>query len=249
MSTKPTNDDFRTRRTEGRFYVGMGMVSIAVVAVGFGPTILDPTNRKAPISIAVALHGAVFFAWLLLFIAQTSLVANRRIHLHRRLGWLGLVLAVVMVVTGCTTAVAMARRGFDLSGELHAEKDPLGLMVFQLGDLLAFSILLTAAVIYRRRPAVHKRLMYLATVGTLLAAPLTHIIGRSEFLRGLPDAIILVPLVLLYFSHAIHDRLTRGRIHPISLWVPIALFLWGNLRAALVNPSDPWRKFAAWLAS
>jgi len=247
MSTPNVSIEKTAPRREGRFYLGMGFVALAVVAVGFGPTILDPSHRTAPVTGAVMLHGAVFLAWLLLYITQTALVANRRIKFHRTLGWIGLILAVLMVFTGCSTAVALARRGFDLSGELHIENDPHGLLVFQLGDLLSFSILVTAAVVYRRRPDVHKRFMVLAVVGSLLAAPITHIIGRSDFLRSLPPAIILIPLVPLYFSCAVHDLMTRGRIHPVSLWVAIALFVWGNVRAALINPSEPWRAFVAWL--
>jgi hypothetical protein len=36
-------------------------------------------------------------------------------------------------------------------------------------------------------------------------------------------------------------------VHPVSLWVGVALFLWTNLRAAVINPSPAWRQFARWL--
>ena len=48
-------------------------------------------------------------------------------------------------------------------------------------------------------------------------------------LRDIKAPIILIPLVMLYFAGAVHDRLSRGRIHPVSLWVPIALFVWANV--------------------
>ena len=66
-------------------------------------------------------------------------------------------------------------------------------------------------------------------------------------LRDIKAPIILIPLVMLYFAGAVHDRLSRGRIHPVSLWVPIALFVWANVRAAIIGPSDTWHQFAAWL--
>src|SRR5690349_763028 len=55
--------------------------------------------------------------------------------------------------------------------------------VFQIGDLVSFALLVAVAVWQRHRPAVHKRLMVLATVGGLMPAALTHLIGHSPALR------------------------------------------------------------------
>jgi hypothetical protein len=77
-------------------------------------------------------------------------------------------------------------------------------------------------------------------------SPLAHIIGQIPQHQGIPP-IILVPLVMLYSSHAVYDRITLGRVHPVSLWVPIAMFIWANLRAITIAPSATWHEFAAWL--
>lgn len=239
-----------TRRMEGRFYIAMALAAVAIAIAGFGPAAIDTDVRKAPLTLALAAHGVVFGAWLLLFLTQTLLIPKGRIALHRRLGCAGAVLAVLMVVSGYFTATAMARRGYDLSGDLVATvDDALTILVFQLGDLLSFGILVGLAVWYRHRSEVHKRLMLLATVGTLMPAPLAHIIGHSPFLREIKAPIILIPLVVLLFAPAVHDRLSRGRIHPVSLWVALALLVWANLRAAVIGPSDAWHQFAAWLTA
>jgi hypothetical protein len=249
MITETTALEPRTpRRAEGRFYFGMAMVAVVIAMAGFGPAAVDTASRRAPLTLAVAAHGAVFGAWLLLFLTQAILVPKGRIDVHRQLGYAGVVLAVLMVISGYTTAVAMARRGYDLSGDLiQATSDPLALLVFQLGDLVSFSVLVGVAVWYRHRSDIHKRLMLLATLGALMPAALAHIIGHSPVLREIRAPIILIHLIMLLFAGAVHDRLSRGRIHPVSLWVPIALFIWANLRAAVIGPSDAWHKFAAWL--
>jgi hypothetical protein len=59
-------------------------------------------------------HGVVFGAWLLLFLTQTVLVPKGRIAAHRLLGYAGIMLAVLMVVSGYFAAIAMTRRGCDL---------------------------------------------------------------------------------------------------------------------------------------
>ena len=79
-----------------------------------------------------------------------------------------------------------------------------------------------------------------------MRAPLAHVLGHVPALRD-KGPIILVPLVMLYVSHAVYDRLSLGRIHPVSLWGAVALFVWANLRAALIGPSAAWHQFGAWL--
>ena len=225
----------------------MAVLAFALVIAGFGPAMVNTSGRKAPLSLTVSLHAGIFTAWLVLFLVQAWLIRARNVKAHRRLGYVAAALAVLMIITGYIAAIAMARRGFDLSGDLRSERDPHGQLVFQLGDLLSFGVLVGLGVVYRRRPEIHKRLMLLATVGSLMAAPLAHLIGHTASLRDLPGAIVLFPLVLLYSAHAIYDRFNGGRIHPVSLWGAIALFVWANLRAAVIGPSPAWRKFVSWL--
>ncbi len=169
-----------------------------------------------------------------------------KIGVHRRLGYMSVLLAVLMIVTGYTTAIAMARRGFDLSGDLNITADPLFPLVFQLGDLMVFAFLVALGVVYRRRADVHKRLMFFAIVGGLMSAPLAHVIGHIPALRD-KGVLILVPFTMLLASHAIYDRLARGRIHPISLWGALAIFIWSNIRAVFIGPTAAWHQFAGWL--
>jgi hypothetical protein len=89
--------------------------------------------------------------------------------------------------------------------------------------------------------------MLLATVGTLTPAALTHIWGHSAVLREIKAPIILIPLIPLLFAGAVHDRLSRGRIHPVSVWVALVLLVWTPLRVVAIGPSEGWHQFAAWL--
>jgi hypothetical protein len=236
------------RRGEGWFYIGMALTASATAIAGFGPGIVDPALRKAPLTWSVGLHGVIFSGWLALFLVQALLVFHRRIAIHRALGCAGAALAAVMLVSGYSTAIGMARRGYDLSGDLIGDSgDPLMVLVFQLGDLLCFGVLVTLGILFRQRRDAHKRLMLLATVGGLMPAALSHIIGHSPFLRSFHPAIILIPYTAFLFAGAIHDRLSRGRIHPISLWGALAVWLWSNVRAAVIGPSNEWREFATWL--
>jgi hypothetical protein len=61
--------------------------------------------------------------------------------------------------------------------------------------------------------------------------------------------VILLPLAVLYLSSAIHDRLTLGRMHPVSKWVGLSLLVFAMLRGAVIGPSATWHQFASWLIS
>src|SRR5450631_2047473 len=105
-------------RPAGRwFYVGMALMMIATSIAGFLPAIIDPATRRAPLTPLAEVHGIVFFMWLLLYLAQSLLIANRRVDLHRRLGLAGVGLLAVMIPLGFTATTAMVRQGFDLSGD------------------------------------------------------------------------------------------------------------------------------------
>src|SRR5215207_3987147 len=228
----PPSPRVAARRHDNRFYTGMGIVAFAVAMIGFSDSLTGAATGSKTFTRLVHFHGALFGSWLVFFILQARLVATGRIAIHRRLGVLGAVLALSMLVVGYRTAIAAARHGYDLD----RRNDPLGFMIFPLGDLLSFAILVGAALWFRKRPMAHKRLMLMATVGAMLNA-----------LFAITAPIILVPMLLLLFASAVYDKLTLGRIHPVSLWVAIALFVWGNLRAAAIRPSAAWHSLAGWL--
>jgi hypothetical protein len=140
----------------------------------------------------------------------------------------------------------VARRGFDLSGDLHIEADPLRGLVNPLGDLVTFGTLTATGFGYRHRGDIHKRLMLLATVGGLTPAPLAHLIGHSPLLREM-GPIIDVPIALFLFASATYDRVALGRMHPVSLWGAVMIFFWDLLRNIVIAPSAAWHHFAEWL--
>jgi hypothetical protein len=45
----------------------------------------------------------------------------------------------------------------------------------------------------------------------------------------------------------IHDRLTSGRIHPVSLWGAILIFAVLTVFFLVIAPTPAWRDFAEWL--
>lgn len=93
------------------FYTGMAIACIITVFVGFAPSYyLKGQFGAAPLTPLVHLHGLIFTSWIVLFFAQTVLIASHRIETHRRLGVAGAVLGALLVVVGLATALGFARR-------------------------------------------------------------------------------------------------------------------------------------------
>ena len=227
------------RARDHRFFTAMAAVCATVVFVGFAPTYyLRSFSDRPPLPPLVHLHAAVSTGWILLFLTQTSLVAARRVEVHRRLGIAGALLACVVLVVGWLTAIDGARRGVAPPG---APPQP-GFLAIPLGTILSFAVLAAAGLWNRRRSATHKRFMLLATI-----AILTPALARYRF-YGIGDGpltAILGTLALIAVC-LIYDRRAHGRVHPAFAWG--GAFLTATLigRFALAA-TDTWRAVGAWL--
>ena len=223
------------------FYGGMGVLLAAITLVGFGPTFyfrwwFGPTatvTGTTTLSPLTYFHGALFSAWVVLFIVQTSLIAARRVALHRRLGVAGAVLAALMVVVGLSTAFAAAGRGAAPPGI-----DSLTFLVVPVFDMLLFAAFVTAAVVRRRDKEAHKRLMLLGYLAIIPAST-----------ARLPGLLPYGPLLFfglaygLSFLGAGYDYWSRGRVSRVYWWgIPI-LLLSVPIRLAL-STTGAWRSFA-----
>src|SRR5262249_12470735 len=92
----------RQQRVDRWFYINVALLMILLNFVAFGPSILNPSGRRVPLPFTplVTAHAIVSVAWLLLFLMQATLIATKRIAVHRRLGMVGPALAAVFVVLG-----------------------------------------------------------------------------------------------------------------------------------------------------
>jgi hypothetical protein len=232
--------------SEPPFATALALAMIVVACAGFLPSILHTAGRRAPLSPLAAAHGIVFFAWLVVFLVQARLVATRHIALHRRVGLAAAFVLALMVPLAYENTVSMVRRGFDLSGDLHIDHDPIYESVFPFGDLLTFTLLVATAIAYRRRPEVHKRFMLFGNIA-LMGAPLAHFIGHVARLAAMPAAIIVVPISLFLLSVVAREYLHTRKVHPLTLALAAAMLISGPLRAGLIGPSATWHRFASWL--
>lgn len=223
------------RRRSHRFSVGMAVVFLAVVFIGFGPTYYWGQFLGAPhLQGLVHAHALIATCWCLLFLTQATLIATHRTRIHRKLGIAATVLAAALVISGYLAAVNSARLGHGPPGRNHVQ-----FLAIPLGSLLMFSLFFVIGFWKRTDREVHKRCMVLATIGLMSAAFAR--IGNQVGHPGLPALFagtLLIVLLALGW-----DWWATGRVHPVLLWGGLLLVLWQPLRAA-ISRTPAWMTFS-----
>jgi hypothetical protein len=222
-----------------RLYLGSAVAIPIIVFIGFARSYYLKGFFDTPAlpGLLVHLHGIVMTSWVVLFVAQVSLVGARRTRQHQRLGTLGGVLAALVVLVGVATAISAARRGASSGPEI------LRFLAIPLADMLIFAILIGTALYFRRRMETHKRLMLLGALSLVSAAiariPLHFIaVGGPLVFLGLTDLCVLACVVF--------DIVRNRRLHPAFLWGTLLLVVSQPLRLMLAG-TDTWMRFAGWL--
>ncbi|MGE5465611.1 MAG: hypothetical protein ACM3RQ_00395 [Methanocella sp.] len=230
----------RQHPAERRFFTGMTLAILATVFVGFGRSFyLRPLFPEwpSPAEPIFYVHGLVFTAWIVLLVAQASLVAGGRTDLHRRIGPYGAVLAIAMVVLGTLGALIAARRA---TGFVGVPVPPLQFLAIPFFDMVLFSAFVALGIARRRNPQSHKRWMLLATIEMTTAA-----IARWPGVLPLGPLAFFALTDLFLVALVIWDLRSRGRLHPVTLWGGLAMILSQPLRLA-VSGTEPWLAFARW---
>ena len=220
------------RRPAPRFYRHVAIACAVVVVVGFGPSFyFKPIVAAPPLDWLRVLHGLVFTAWIGLFVAQPTLVAQGRTDIHRRLGFAGAALAAGMVALGLVTAIEAAHRG----------ATPLTHLAIPFFAIATFAGLVGAAVSLRRNAEAHKRLMLMATVVILGAA-----FARLPLTAAQVPPVFFVLTDLFLLVGVAYDLRTRGRVHPAYVWGGLFILASQPLQLAVMD-TEAWLGFARWL--
>jgi hypothetical protein len=231
------------------FYLVMVALAWLGILKGFGGEIADHVAKHKPaFALIVHVHAVVFVSWLVLFTVQILLIRTKRLSVHKRLGFALVWLAGLMAILGPATALTVQHRAM-----ADPNADPAFLSV-QFTDILAFVGLTTAAILLRKSPAYHKRLVLLGTL----------YITDAGFARWLADhwinllgfgywpfwiALYSSPNLLVLLAGA-YDLVTRRRLH-VAYVLGVAWIFAVQMLALSLYFSHAWltcakRIIAAW---
>jgi hypothetical protein len=246
--------DARPRARRGRLFLWLAIACAAVAIGGFMPSYwLQLAPRTFTGQPLLHMHGIACTAWVLFLISQAWLVSQGRLRNHRNWGLAGISLASVVVLLGIATAI------IGLEERLaHGFGDAArSFLVTPMSAILRFAVFTGAAIACVHRPEWHKRLMIVGTVALIEAAgarvALLMAVGTGPGVR--PSTLPLPPpampvivgllLQLLIVAGMIHDKRTRGSVHPawiVGLVASVAVIL---LKEP-ISTTPAWLAFAQW---
>lgn len=127
-----------------------------------------------PIKWLLIVHGVAMTAWVALLVYQSILIVRRQPLKHMKTGMIGAGLAALIFVSGLwlsVKAMQMLPPGMTIWGMTARQ-----FFVVPSVSMLLFGAMVGAAIVFRRRPEIHKPMMLFATVDALGAAS-----GRADF--------------------------------------------------------------------
>jgi len=230
-------------------WVFMSALFIVTVLVGFIPDSIVKigaveAGARPPFPPILHVHAVLMGSWLLLLLAQATLMATGHSAWHKQLGMASFGLAPAIVVAGFILVPTIYHMNWAAAQGAPAAKAAAihGRLVFLTNILLVqlragflFPICVAIALWARRPdPGLHKRMMFLATL-----VPMAASIQRMEWLPttlpGSPLALSLYALVVisplflwdLYRLRSVH----RAYLIWLALFVPTGLvvqLLWNS---------------------
>lgn len=220
----------------GPYFVGLLLTAF----VAFWPSYLSQLGEN---SAYTHVHAVLATLWILMLIAQPTLIRKRRRDVHRTLGRISYGLAPLVVVSIVLLAHS---RIADLSVDAFQGQTYFLYLQTSLAALFAGSYAM--AIRHRGDMALHARFM-ICTGFTLVDPVVIRLMGlmdlsitwnRQWFTFGLTDAIILA---LIFFDRGSR----RGRW---VLLVMLPLFVLSQLPALLdMTGAVWWQAFARWFAA
>lgn len=235
---------------ENGFYRRLGIGLAIFALLGFATANLGGFTDVTVMPRATHAHALVMTGWVALFVVQNILGAGANLSLHRKLGWAGVILAGLVVITGIAAQLATIAAGRvpGLFGNGY---------FFALGfvNLTLFSAFVIAAVINRKRTDWHRRLMlgsFIILLEPVLGRVLLVITGLAGMdsspgaeapPRMMVEMLRFVPQLLIVLGIIWRDRAIRGSVHP-ALWWVLGSVLASYLATNLIGYSAPVTELA-----
>ena len=240
---RPRRPFAASHRADRNLFLTYVMLIWLAVLAGFIPDMVRHI-RTATVAypIAVHVHAAASVAWLSLLTSQTLLVRNHRLVTHRKMGIIGVILAIVVLVVSFWAALAVEAQAWG------TPKSRPPFLAIELSNMIEFGGLAAAAFIARRQPSAHKRLILLATL-SLTPAAFNRLIGRSVLHPLIGNGVwqtyvqIFAATDLLVLGIGLYDWVTRRRLHPAWIFGAL-LILAGQISASWLYYDARWKAFA-----
>jgi hypothetical protein len=151
------------------FYSIVSLTMLVLTGIGFSKFLsrgIESDDAPIPpaIKALVIIHGVALMLWIVTFFVQSVLIAVKNRKLHMTLGWGGAAVALMAVLTSPVMATQAVRLkpAERLFGMNYAQ-----FLLVMYTEVLAFTVFVALAIAYRKKPAVHRSMVVLATLAVI----------------------------------------------------------------------------------
>lgn len=235
-------------KSDRLFYSTVAALILVITIVGFftfyttghgaGGRVIAPGIMPT-----VIVHGMGITFWYILSLVQSLLIAGRNRKLHMALGWSAAGLLPLVAVSGILVAVRSARGSpnFNFFGMGYHD-----FLLVMFAEMVVFTGLVTAGILTRKRPEIHRAMMVSASLSLLLGATtripwLVSLFGGDESRTAFFGPVFVLGAILI----AVRSFLTRKFDRRLA--TGYAVMVVAYLGAEQLSRTDAWRQVAAGL--
>lgn len=209
------------------------MLALLVAIGGFYPSFFSRVGEADPVRL---FHGVMATIWLLMLIAQSWLIAHRRVHAHRIVGRSSLIVVPLFVVSGLLVTHAM------MAGQERGFVRAFGTMLCFIDLTTVMYFAWTYGMALRHRHSIQLHARYMASTAPLLLPPALarllsglHLPFINSFPAAVHSAYFLTELVIV--ALLLHDRFNGGVRRP---YVILFAFTVMQHASMLITPKLGW---------
>lgn len=189
------------------FITSIFMLVLSIIA--FSDNLFFDIHQKSNSDPKFIIHGLFCLAWFVILVIQTGFARQLKYKAHIRLGLAGMLVALGVFISSVYIFIVIYK-GWD------------AMLFFVKANrffMLSFGILITLGYVKRKRPIIHKRAIYIATL-YMLGPILDRVAGKFnidnvEMFNGIIWNVLFISLL-------IYDQITLKKLH----WLSIAGFVW-----------------------
>ena len=225
-----------------RFYSRMALFMLVLMFVAFAPSfylrdIVPSYPRPNPtLPPSVIAHGILFTLWMLVFFAQTQLVANRRVDLHMKLGKASMLLALLIIPFMYLIGVWQVERG-----NTPPFTTPLDWTILPLSAIPVYAVLVWTGWTRRKQAQWHKRAMLGAAIIVVAGPSIGRLPIAPPIFAGF--AIQMFLSLALFVPLILWDRRSLGHIHPAT-WLGFGLMAVSVIVSVAAIGTGTWAPIA-----
>jgi len=189
------------------YFLVASTLLLTLSLIAFSDNLITDVGQESNSDPKFIIHGLFCFAWFIILVIQTNYIRKENYKAHITLGVAGMVVAIGVFVTTLYIFVVVYE-GWDAM--------PFYVKINRI-FMPSYALLVWLGYVNRKKPDIHKRLIYVATLYML-----GPILDRANFFM---DELIFNSIVWnsFFLSLFVYDWITLKKIHQIS-WLGFVWF-------------------------